>query len=92
MTIIKMLYLQFYMLLRAHVDSSDAVFYCVELFSLMLVLLLYEGAPVLFESHIITFIVLSFFFHFFSLFMYATSVIIVIYVMLIIRHCIFTIL
>ena len=56
-----MLYLQFYILLRAHVDSADAVLYCVELFSLMLVLLLYERAPALFESHCITFIVLSFF-------------------------------
>ena len=43
----------------------------------MLVLLLYERAPALFESHFITFIVLSFFFHFFSLFMDVSSVIIV---------------
>ena len=64
MTVIKMLYLQFYILLRAHVDSADAVLYCVELFSLMLVLLLYERAPALFESHCITFIVLAFFFPF----------------------------
>ena len=64
MTVIKMLYLQFYILLRAHVDSADAVLYCVELFSLMLVLLLYERAPALFESHFITFIVLSFFLSF----------------------------
>ena len=78
MTVIKMLYLQFYILLRAHVDSADAVLYCVELFSLMLVLLLYERAPALFESHFITFIVLSFFFfHFFSLFIDVSSVIIV---------------
>ena len=59
-----MLYLQFYILLRAHVDSADAVLYCVELFSLMLVLLLYERAPALIESHFITFIVLSFFLSF----------------------------
>ena len=52
--------------------------YCVELFSLMLVLLLYERAPALFESHCITFIVLSFFFfHFFSLFIDVSFVIIV---------------
>ena len=73
MTVIKMLYLQFYILLRAHVDSADAVLYCVELFSLMLVLLLYERAPALFESHFITFIVLPFFsfisFHFSSMFL-----------------------
>ena len=44
----------------------------------MLVLLLYERAPALFESHFITFIVLSFFFfHFFSLFIDVSSVIIV---------------
>ena len=73
----KMLYLQFYILLRAHVDSADAVLYCVELFSLMLVLLLYERAPALFESHFITFIVLLFFFHFFSLFIDVSSVMIV---------------
>ena len=60
----KMLYLQFYILLRALVDSADAVLNCVELFSLMLVLLLYERAPALFESHSITFIVLSFFLSF----------------------------
>ena len=67
-----MLYLQFYILLRAHVDSADAVLYCVDLFSLMLVLLLYEGAPALYESHFITFIVFSFFFisfHFSSRFL-----------------------
>ena len=68
-----MLYLQFYILLRAHVDSADTMLYCVELFSLMLVLLLYESAPALFESHFITFIVLSFFsfisFHFSSMFL-----------------------
>ena len=73
MTVIKMLYLQFYILLRAHVDSADAVLYCVELFSRMLVLLLYERAPALFESHFITFIVLPFFsfisFHFSSMFL-----------------------
>ena len=76
MTVIKILHLQFYILLRAHVDSADAVLYCVELFSLMLVLLLYERAPALFESHFITFItfiVLSFFsfisFHFSSMFL-----------------------
>ena len=73
MTVIKMLYLHFYILLRAHVDSADAVLYCVELFSLMLVLLLYERAPALFENHFITFIVLSFFsfisFHFSSMFL-----------------------
>ena len=47
-------------------------------FSLMLVLLLYERASALFESHFITFIVLSFFFfHFFSLFIDVSSVIIV---------------
>ena len=67
-----MLYLQFYILLRAHVDSADAVLYCVELF-LLIVLLLYERAPALFESHFITFIVLSFFsfisFHFSSMFL-----------------------
>ena len=74
MTEIKMLYLKFYILFRAHVgsifhffqffilNSADAVLYCVELFSLMLVLLLYERA--LFESHFITFIVLSFFLSF----------------------------
>ena len=73
-----MLYLQFYILLRAHVDSADAVLYCVELFSLMLVLLLYERAPALFESHFITFIVMPFFFfHFFSLFIDVSFVIIV---------------
>ena len=59
-----MLYLQFYILFRAHVDSANAMLYCVELFSLMLVLLLYERAPALFESHFITFIVLSFFLSF----------------------------
>ena len=64
MTVIKTLYLQFYIVLRAHVDSADAVLYCVELFSLMLVLLVYERAPALFESHFITFIVLSFFLSF----------------------------
>ena len=32
MTIIKILYLQFYILLRAHIDSADAVLYCVVLF------------------------------------------------------------
>ena len=67
-----MLYLQFYILLRAHVDSADAVLYCVELFSLMLVLLLYERAPALFESHFITIIVFFFFFisfHFSSMFL-----------------------
>ena len=42
-----------------------AVLYCVELFSLMLVLLVYERAPALLESHVITFIVLSFFLSFF---------------------------
>ena len=61
MTVIKMLYLQFYILLRAHVDSADAVLYCLESFSLMLVFLLYERAPALFESHFITFIGLPFF-------------------------------
>ena len=62
MTVTKMLYFQFYILLQvsAHVDSADAVLYCVELFSLMLVLL-YERALALIESHCITFIVLSFF-------------------------------
>ena len=70
--------MQFYILLRAHVDSADAVLYCVELFSLMLVLLLYERAPALFESHFIIFIGLPFFFiHFFSLFIDVSSVIIV---------------
>ena len=66
-----MLYLQFYILLRAHVDSADAVLYCFELFSLMLVLLLYERAPALFESHFITFIVFFSFisFHFSSMFL-----------------------
>ena len=68
-----MLYLQFYILLRAHVDSADAVLYCVELFSLMLVLLLYERAPALFESHFITFIFFVIFslisFHFSSMFL-----------------------
>ena len=73
-----MLFLQFYILLRAHVDSADAELYCVELFSLMLILLLYERAPALLESHFITFIFLSFFFfHFFSLFIDVSSVIIV---------------
>ena len=76
----KMLNLQFYILLRTHVDSADAEFYCVELFSLMLVLLLYERAPALFESHFITFIVLSFCFHFFSLIMDVSSFIIVFYI------------
>ena len=64
MTVIKMLYLQFLILFKTHVDSADAEFYCVELFSLMLVLLLYERAPALFESHFVTFIVLSFFLSF----------------------------
>ena len=64
MTAIKMLFLQFYILLRAHVDSADAELYCVELFLLTLVLLLYERAPALFESHFIIFIVLSFFLSF----------------------------
>ena len=76
MTVIKMLYLQFYILLRAHVDSADAVLYCVELFSLMLVLLLYEKASALFESHFITFFC-HFFFHFFLLFIDVSAVIIV---------------
>ena len=90
MTVIKMLYLQFYILFRAHVDSVDAVLYCVELFSFMLVLLLYERAPALSESHVITFIVLSFFFHFFSLSVDVSSVMILfILIMLIIRHCIY---
>ena len=77
MTVIKMSYLQFYILLRAHVHSADAELYCVELFSLMLVLLLYERAHALFESHFITFIVLSFFFDFFSFFIDVSSVMIV---------------
>ena len=49
-----MLYMQFYILLRAHEYSADTVLCCVELFSLMLVLLLYERAHALFESHCIT--------------------------------------
>ena len=67
-----MLYLQFYILLRAHVDSADAVLYCVELFFTYACFLLYERAPALFESHFIAFIVLSFFFisfHFSSIFL-----------------------
>ena len=77
MTVIKMLYLQFYILLRAHIDSADAMLYCVELFLLMLVLLLYERAPALFESHFITFIVLSLFLSFLFTFIDVSSVIIV---------------
>ena len=76
MTEIKMLYLQFYIILRAFVDSADAVLYCIELFSLMYVLLLYERALALFESHSITFIVFHFLFHYFSRFVDATFVII----------------
>ena len=60
-SVIRMLFLQFYILLRAHIDSDDAMLYCVELFSLVLVLLLYERALALFKGHCITFMVLPIF-------------------------------
>ena len=95
MTVIKMLYLQFYILLRAHIDSADAMLYCVELFLLMLVLLLYERAPALFESHFITFIVLSLFLSFLFTFhrcLFCSNSFFLMLILLIIRHCILTIL
>ena len=55
-------------------NQSDAVLYFVELFSLLLVLLLYERVLVLFESHFIKFIVFHLFLHYFLLFMDATFV------------------
>ena len=90
MTEIKMLYLQFYILFRAHVGSiyqifqffilysADAVLYCVELFSLMLVCCCMRGRCL--RATLSHLLFCHFFFHFFSLFMDVSSVIRVFYV------------